>query len=375
MTDVPPIYYINLKRCHERNAQMISQFEKYKVNRYNRIDAIDGKNNKLYNKYYQLIYKPDSTKVELAVTLSHIKAIRKAHRDNCVDAIIMEDDIDISILFEFIDLFKKTIGCLPSNADTIQLHMISFYPGKLQDNLLMKWNISKNMWGAGMYYIKRSGMEKIMGLIGSDNLINFRNYVSVADYLIYSVTNSYTSTYPFGIPFCRDSTIHPEHIENTHRSRISTAWKLVENTRNSEKKGPFALILDGSTYKIIPDIINNKNIPICNVIVVVLHLNPECFITENNTDLLNFDLKCFKTTYNYNKEFGSLIKNKNFCFVVHDHTYYHKSINNLNDITVNKKSSNGRKLCYLKPEYIDLIITYHDKIKINTNLEKYLKDI
>lgn len=370
MIALPMIYYINLNRSLHRKEQMIKQFEKYKIDNYNRIEAIDGASSTVYDKYHS--HNNKATKMELATTLSHIKAIKKAYDDNCQYALILEDDIDISILFEFMDLFCKIINNLPTDSDIIQLHMLSFYSEAIPDDIFVKWNICKQMWGAAMYYIKRSGMEKILKLINADNLVDCSKIYPVADYLIYYVNNSYTTTMPFGIPFCKDSTIHPEHVNIYHKSRINSAWKLIENIRKRYNRVYYSVFKNPhSSYEFIvnsKEISNKKNIPGYDIILLILDISIDMFSVEKDVDVYGYDQKFYDNINTFTKDLISLLYNKKYSFVVHKNIIYYKCIENVQKY---KKKSSGRYLYYLKHEIIDFIITHKDIINIKINQSSF----
>ena len=119
------ILYINLDESKNRNEHMIKMFDKYNINKYIRIDAIDGKKIKnIYNDTCEditfinkCIYKGHRNKNKgntnkIACTLSHLKEIYYAKKNNYENVLIMEDDISL----EYLDLWNTTIDNIILNA-------------------------------------------------------------------------------------------------------------------------------------------------------------------------------------------------------------------------------------------------------------------
>ena len=97
-----PKYYINLKRYTDREKHIQKEFAEYGIKNYKKIKAFDGKDikNIKEGKIEDIKYvnRGACTKYELAITLSHLKAIKTAYDDKCEYAIIMEDDIEFTLL-------------------------------------------------------------------------------------------------------------------------------------------------------------------------------------------------------------------------------------------------------------------------------------
>ena len=138
---------------------------------------------------------------ELACTLSHIKAIYTAYKNNDEVALISEDDVMCLVQP---DINKILNTNTPKDWDILQLlafHKYDFY----------KNNFGKNIWiphkdgdtSAAIYIINRKGMEKILNRIFKNGikeplesntfeLTNMNKRIScAADWMLYSLCNTY----------------------------------------------------------------------------------------------------------------------------------------------------------------------------------------
>ena len=97
-------YYINLERSKDRLESIEKEFKDYEIGNYERIEACDGKdlNSTKKGKFGELEFEnikdKKATKGELATTCSHLKSIKKAYDDGEEMAIIMEDDMNFTLM-------------------------------------------------------------------------------------------------------------------------------------------------------------------------------------------------------------------------------------------------------------------------------------
>jgi hypothetical protein len=163
---------------------------------------------------------------ELAVSFSHIKAIKTAYENNDDFAIIMEDDICNTYKNKWEKSLHEIIQNRPNNTECLLLFCIN---PRLSITLLLskKDYIPLNYdmhWSAGCYFINRVGIEKIYKKYIKNNKIDFTfvnelqeqnlftKQILVADRkLIYPHIITYHYTRPTFTDACVESTIHKEH--------------------------------------------------------------------------------------------------------------------------------------------------------------------
>jgi GR25 family glycosyltransferase involved in LPS biosynthesis len=88
------IYIINLKRRVDRKILMIEKLSEEKIDNYEFIEAYDGKDEEIIDDYNLLKkYTKITNAGHFGCLLSHIKAIKKAKKNNYNNVMILEDDI------------------------------------------------------------------------------------------------------------------------------------------------------------------------------------------------------------------------------------------------------------------------------------------
>ena len=122
MSNVPPIFVINLARSIERRAHMSKMLDALDL-KYEFIEAIDGKQltddqiNEVYDERMAVKYGGSPLQVEaIATYMSHIKALQTIIDRNIPEALILEDDIivspDIKPFFEQRNKLPRDYGIL-----------------------------------------------------------------------------------------------------------------------------------------------------------------------------------------------------------------------------------------------------------------------
>lgn len=216
-----PIYCINLLKSIDRKNYMTNLFNKYMIDKYKFIVAIDGNNdvNEILDKrIYSHTTQKYMSRKEIAVTLSHLNAIRNAYNDNCEYALVLEDDCDFSFLqyceHNILDLFNN-------EREIIQLgHCAEFKENnKLKNNNNVV--INKTLYGAFAYIVNRKGMKKILDkyeIFGDDALDN-------ADFYIYTGIKSCMVTKPCILyNFNLNSTIRNKHEHLSLHAESKLFW-------------------------------------------------------------------------------------------------------------------------------------------------------
>lgn len=146
-----PIYYINLDRAPDRMKFFVKQANDLNLKNVFRVNAIDGKD--------IVSNVPGLSSIQVAVTLSHIKAMFEFLKSDYKFAMICEDDIDFlnakKINFNFYDIFKKNKSSLVCLQCSIVVREESHVPFKIV-------NRSKWFFSTSAYIISREYAELII---------------------------------------------------------------------------------------------------------------------------------------------------------------------------------------------------------------------
>ena len=204
-----PVYWINLDRSKERRSYMESQFTKYNIDHV-RINAIDGKKLDTYNLNLSNVKGSNS---EIACTLSHIFAIKKMYDNNLEIGIVMEDDIDLSLINKWDTTLPEIIKILPDNWEILQSHISNVTRIKellKNKDLYSKFRIDN--WSTGFYIINKKGIKNNIYIFINDKLKPLTNIRLVADDTIYNKCVTYTYNRPLVYNSENlESTIHKDH--------------------------------------------------------------------------------------------------------------------------------------------------------------------
>ena len=136
------IYWINMNKSINRRIWMENQFKKFNVLYNERIKAIDGKKMNYNNLIIEDINKYKNS--EIACTLSHLKAIKKAYDNNDEICYVMEDDISLDLINNWKITIDVVLKQIPKDWEIINLSLSS--PNILEDylkldesNIFSKW--------------------------------------------------------------------------------------------------------------------------------------------------------------------------------------------------------------------------------------------
>lgn len=242
-----PILYINLDRSDDRKVHMETQFAKYNIKNYQRVQAIDGK--EIYNMKGQEIadikfinnYKI-GTKSELACTLSHLKAINYAYLNNYESVLILEDDCSLDLMEKWKDDLDKIVEKAPKDWEIIQLYISRNCIKGIEHKIIKR--INNECYGSVSYLLNRKGMQTILensffnGIFILGKVVKDRIYPEriVSDYFIYRVSKHvYLYAFPIFITNNEilESTIHPEKTAN-HKN-TANYYKHIYNITDEEK--------------------------------------------------------------------------------------------------------------------------------------------
>jgi len=219
-----PILYINLDRSVERKKYLEKQLDVLKLN-YQRASAVDGKNLSHYtyvNNYTKL------TDSEIGCSLSHLKAIKVAYDNDMDEVLIIEDDLEFSMLPFWSKNIKNLIKTAPKDWELLQLHTLSTNSiCASMDNKFYKCDPKNLCYSTAAYIMNRKGIKKVvdktfeknkyyMGEIKNDKIFPTRGK---ADGFIFEFVNSYHYTTPlFLVSSELSSTILKGHDDNDNKS-------------------------------------------------------------------------------------------------------------------------------------------------------------
>lgn len=271
------LYYINLDRSIERNDNMIKQLKDIKEINYSRIKAIDGN---IEGEVESILKIPEHNKISrscLGCTSSHLKAIKKAHNEGLDEVIIIEDDIDLTILRNCTEEINELWDNAKHNTDILQIHTHSgnvvkdlYYTYKKRTySFITKTNGEhKGLWGTTGYIINKKGIDKIMSLFCDKekrfNFDSYDKYPLIADLILYIICTTKVVDIPFINTQNFESTI--QTIEHVKSCQLGTHTFIKENEVEIIDSIKKKKIIPRIIHMIISDdsmdinIVENKNI-------------------------------------------------------------------------------------------------------------------
>ena len=191
-TEHCPTYYVNLRKSTDRRARMERLFDSF--TNLHRVPGVDGHNKRevldVLSKHCPPSQLPDSFDEgnlgvtrgsgtylsRLGCTLSHLKAILRAHDDGHEYALILEDDATPDLIPTWPGSLRDFIHTLPEDWTIVQLSALS-YGDKLTD-LYTQWQETRRnertprlttlpktagslIWSAQAYLVSKEGMRQI----------------------------------------------------------------------------------------------------------------------------------------------------------------------------------------------------------------------
>ena len=213
---LPPIYYLNLDGQPERRKYLEDHFDYWGIrpDNYTRISGYDGREDDLSG-ILKGRYPENMTSGEVGCTTSHLKAIKHWYdTSDSPYALIMEDDIDLSLVRCWNFSWNEFMANLPYDWDVIQLAIIC--TGSIHVKLHKRF---VNDFSTACYMINRHHAEKLIRFHVRDDKYKLDNGArprAVADDLIYNSGNTYSIPL-FLYRLELGSSIHPEHIDAIHK--------------------------------------------------------------------------------------------------------------------------------------------------------------
>jgi GR25 family glycosyltransferase involved in LPS biosynthesis len=164
---IDKVYIINLKRRSDRKKLIIKELAKVGIKNYEFINAVDGNDAEIKEKYKKL--KKNKSKIKsaghLGCLLSHKKVLKKAYSDNFKQVLILEDDI----FFKSEDFTKEL-----QNLEMCPWKII-FLGAPIADKKIFinKWAFCSRFPGTYGYLIKRELIGEVLNYIKNmDNCID-----------------------------------------------------------------------------------------------------------------------------------------------------------------------------------------------------------
>jgi len=213
------IKIINLKRREDRKEQMISRLKEQKINNYEFIEAIDGKEISASKEIQELFKGNDHNyrKGVIGCALTHIKLWKELINDNVDYYIILEDDICFCENFKeklnkSLELFESnSLDFLAFGSSNISPNEDPFVYGDLKINLL------NEIWTGGLfgYIISKNACKSLIKNMEGKSLtraidfeiIKYKNFETY--FLNYSIVKPY-----FGQP--ENDTDIQHHYNDVH---------------------------------------------------------------------------------------------------------------------------------------------------------------
>lgn len=239
-----PVLYINLDRSADRQESIEHILNKYRIN-YARISAVDGRTLNLDLGDLKKVHSSDGinyinyinethngTVMQVACTLSHLKAIKIAYDNNLNIVVIMEDNTVISNIDKWPVTYQMVSENAPEDWDIIQMltsnewilrkglqslaHSTkekesSVSHGSVQSylskDMYMRHDDKSRGYSTGCYIINRKGMSKLLNkyydkvtdtftLIGDQVVTDQLLYQDLMTYL-YLLPTAYTNDRKF----------------------------------------------------------------------------------------------------------------------------------------------------------------------------------
>jgi GR25 family glycosyltransferase involved in LPS biosynthesis len=208
-----PILYINLDRSIIRNNKMIDKLSNLNVI-YERISGVDAqnisKNALIEGEYDDMKYhikkniklKPGAK--EIAIILSHIKALNKIIEKDFDIAVIIEDDLSFQYINNWNFMINNIINNAPSDWKILKLHTSAQLELNKNINLFEKGTeyipLEKSaIHSAGCYIIKKEAAKELINKYKINDTFIFPHndeYV-VCECVIFSINNIYMYTGPY----------------------------------------------------------------------------------------------------------------------------------------------------------------------------------
>lgn len=214
-----PVYVINLPRRTDRREHMEKLFKDYGINDYTFIEAFSVEDDlDFFIDKDSIKTNKAPRKVEIATTMSHIKAIKYWLDTSDTDyAIFCEDDVCFDTVQYWPWTWKEFIGMFKKEYDVIQLSITQF--GRSIHHVHKRRSTD---YSAGIYLLKREHAQSIINrMIIKDKYIidNIRKNSVIDHEVIYGNTKNAYSCSLFTYKTNLGSDTNPDGITYHNRCR------------------------------------------------------------------------------------------------------------------------------------------------------------
>ena len=258
LNNFPPVYYISLEDQYKRQNSMNLQLDLLGIENKTMVIAYDGriidyKDNELVEGLY--FNQMDSG--QIAVVMSHIKAIKKWYYDTTTPyAIFFEDDMTLQTSEYWNFCWDDVMNNLPKNWKVIQFSLIK-ENGVNEDDMKLQPRNWYN-WSAGSYMITREYAKILIDEYCDEDRYKLKinkdlRLIPLVENVIYISAGKDAYTFPL---FAEDtkhlSTFYPNLIKDTHKGgQIQCSQFILEWWKKNGK------IFELQSYKIKENEIKN----------------------------------------------------------------------------------------------------------------------
>lgn len=229
---IDKILWINLDRSIDRKNHMLKLLNNINVSNL-RIDAIDAKKYDNIKNIINIDLERILNDYQIAVSLSHIKAINTLNFIQGNYFMICEDDISFDNLKYFNETLEDIIKDCP-NFDILMLYKTCcIETNDLYSNWIENYNKGIHLYGACCYIISRNGINNLTKLckyIDDNNFIFNKNIkFDFSEFLLYKNLNTYCYKYNYIGIIDTDSTINSEL--SFHKESNKFQLQLIKNKK------------------------------------------------------------------------------------------------------------------------------------------------
>jgi GR25 family glycosyltransferase involved in LPS biosynthesis len=250
-----PVFYINLDRSIYRNNRMKKCLDEINAN-YERIQGVDmnfiNKNALMGGECDGLKYKIKQNVIfhprqkEIAIILSHLKALTQLIEKNYDIAIIMEDDLSFRYIENWDEQISKIIETAPKNWSILKLHTSTPNIVEKYGELYKKQNINfmplvkESIQSAGCYIINKEAAIKIINKYKINEIYTFphdKEYC-ICECIIFSIPNVYIYTLPIICVAENNVTCNNNYnrADTSTNKIIHSFWESFSNNNHNYNK-------------------------------------------------------------------------------------------------------------------------------------------
>ena len=213
-------YMINLERAPERRKAMEQKYDRRLLTR---VSACDGRSVDVWA-LPDVVLPPKeevrASPLEIATTISHVRAIHTAFAQGMQEAIIVEDDIYPLFSRVWGRGLRATLAQRPSDAECVTLFGVN--PRVTREHLAMASTVRfaprhPEFWSCACYFLTRAGMARIVReYVQADGRYCLRGDLVADRNMLYPKMRTYHHTRPLFVDEGRTSYIHPSHLTGVH---------------------------------------------------------------------------------------------------------------------------------------------------------------